>query len=191
MFRYLLLAYVIGSLPVAYLITRWFVRQDIREIGSRNAGTTNVTVNAGWVPGLLTLVGDMGKGYLAALVGKIPSVPVLPFVTPAFAIAGHNWPVWLGFRGGGGLATFVGGCLAVSDWSVAAAGICLWGLLYLLCRDHDRSAVLACVLAPGAVWAAHQAAYHSVQTVIFVTTSSVPILLRRLQSIKQKVRLEL
>lgn len=182
-FRFLLLAYLIGSLPTAYLFARWFGRRDIRQLGSRNAGATNVAVTVGWLPGILTLLGDMGKGYLAALVGGISSAPLLPFLTPAFAIAGHNWPVWLGFHGGGGLATFVGGCLAVTSWPLALVGLALWGLLYLLFRDHDRSAVMACILLPCAVLVTQQPA----QMVTFVSTSSLMILLRRLQSIRERV----
>ena len=110
-------------------------------MGSRNAGATNVTLNVGWLPGFLTLAGDMGKGYLAAAVGSLSSSPLVKYLTPAFAIAGHNWPVWLRFHGGGGLATFVGGCLALSGWPLPAFGLGLWGLTYLLLKDHDRSAV--------------------------------------------------
>lgn len=184
MLRYLVLAYLIGSLPVAYILTRWFTGQDIRRVGSQNAGATNVTVNVGWLPGMLTLIGDVGKGYLAAVIGRFSSTPLLPSLTPAFAIAGHNWPLWLRFHGGGGLATFVGGCLATADWTLIMAGLALWGLLYLLIRDHDKSAVLACVLLPGAVLVTRQ----SVQTVTFVATSSLAVLVRRLQSIRERAR---
>ena len=128
MFGFLLIAYLIGSIPTAYLLSRWFGAGDIREVGSRNAGATNVTLNVGWLPGFLTLAGDMGKGYLAAAVGSLSSSPLVKYLTPAFAIAGHNWPVWLRFHGGGGLATFVGGCLAPqdglcppSDWTVGSS----------------------------------------------------------------------
>ncbi|MGE5580296.1 MAG: glycerol-3-phosphate acyltransferase [Bacillota bacterium] len=186
MLRYLLLAYLIGSLPTAYLITRLFGRRDIRKIGSRNVGATNVVAQVGWLAGILTLVGDMGKGYLAALTGGVSAAPILPFLTPAVAIAGHNWPVWLRFHGGGGLATFVGGCLAVTNWNliVPIVSIALWGLVYLFIRDHDRSAVVTCVLLPCAALVARQPA----PTVTFVATSSLMILLRRVQSIRQRVR---
>lgn len=184
--KYLLLAYLIGSLPTAYLVTRLFGKRDIRKIGSRNVGATNVVAQVGWLPGILTLLGDMGKGYLAALTGSISAAPILPFLMPAVAIAGHNWPVWLRFHGGGGLATFVGGCLALTNWNlvVPIVSIGLWGLVYLFIRDHDRSAVVTCVLLPCAALVANQPA----PTVTFVATSSLMILLRRVQSIKQRVR---
>lgn len=184
MVKTFLLAYLIGSTPTAYLVTRLFKRLDIRRLGSRNVGATNVAANVGWLPGIITLLGDMGKGYIAALLGGVSAAPMLPFLTPAVAIAGHNWPVWLRFHGGGGLATFIGGSLAVANWSVPVFALGLWGLVYLVIRDHDRSAVVTCVLLPCAALVAQQ----PTQTVTFVATSSLMILLRRVQSIKDKIR---
>jgi glycerol-3-phosphate acyltransferase PlsY len=185
MFWVLSLAYFIGSVPNSFLFTRLFDGRDIRDLGSKNAGATNVTLNVGWLPGMLTLLGDVGKGYLAAVVGGLSSTPLAPYLTPAFAIAGHNWPVWLRFRGGGGLATFIGGGLALSQFPMIALGMAIWGISYLICRDHDRSAVLACLLLPLAVLAARP----SFQTLTFTLTSSLAVALKRLQCIKEKVRL--
>lgn len=184
MLRFMLVAYMIGAVPNAYLFARWFGGRDIRRLGSRNAGATNVAVNVGWLPGLLTLLGDMGKGYLAAVIGGLSSIPLVSYLTPACAIAGHNWPIWLRFRGGGGLATLIGGCLALAKESLALAGLAMWGLLYLMCRDHDKSAVLACILLPLTALAARQPA----ETVTFITSSSLVILLRRVQSMNERVR---
>lgn len=122
MIRYLLAAYLIGSIPAAYLLTRWFKGKDIRMVGSKNGGTTNVLLQAGRLPGLLTLIVDMAKGYCSVLLGGLSELSLLRFVAPAFAIAGHNWPVWLRFRGGGGLATFMGACLAAAELPLAVAG---------------------------------------------------------------------
>ena len=155
-------------------------------MGSRNVGATNVVSQVGWLPGVLTLVGDMCKGYLATLVGGVSAAPILPFLTPAAAIAGHNWPVWLRFHGGGGFATYIGGCLAIFNWNwaVPLLSIAVWALVYLFIRDHDGSAVVACVLLPCAALAANQPA----PSVTFVATSSLMILLKRIQSIRERVR---
>jgi glycerol-3-phosphate acyltransferase PlsY len=177
------LAYLIGSVPSSFLMTRLFDGRDIRFLGSRNAGATNVTLHVGWLPGLLTLLGDIGKGYLAALVGRLSPVPVTEYLTPAFAIVGHNWPLWLRFQGGGGLAALVGGGLALSELSTVAMGLALWGMAYLVCHDHDKSALLACLLLPLAALAARP----SFQTVAFTATSGLAVALKRLQSIKEKV----
>lgn len=181
----LTLSYLIGSVPFAFLLTRLFDGRDIRFLGSRNPGATNVTLNVGWLPGILTLAGDIGKGYLAAVVGGFSSTPLAQYLTPAFAIAGHNWPVWLRFQGGGGLATLVGGGLALSQLPMVALGMALWGLTYLVCRDHDKSAVLACLLLPLISLAARP----SFHTLTFTTTSGLAVALRRLQSIKENVSL--
>ena len=179
------LAYFIGSVPSSFLLTRLFDGRDIRELGSRNAGATNVTLNVGWIPGLLTLLGDAGKGYVAAVIGRFAQAPICPYLTPAFAIAGHNWPVWLRFRGGGGLATFIGGALALSQLPMVVVGFALWGISYLLCRNHDKSAVLACVLLPVVVLASRP----PFKVLAFTTTSSFAVALKRLQSIRQKLKL--
>ncbi len=183
MLRSVLLSYLIGSCPNAYLFGRWFGGRDVRRVGSRNVGATNVVANVGWLAGALTLIGDLGKGYLAALVGGPSADSVVSFLAPAFAIAGHNWPVWLGFHGGGGLATFVGACLRLNGWPMAVAALVLWGLVYALIRDHDKSAVVACVVLPCAVFVAQQ----SLETFTFIASSSLAVLLRRVQSIKERI----
>lgn len=180
MIRYLLAAYLIGSIPAAYLLTRWFKGKDIRLVGSQNAGTTNVLRQAGRLPGLLTLIVDMAKGYCSVLLGGLSELPLLRFVAPAFAIAGHNWPVWLRFRGGGGLATFIGASLAAAELPLAAVGLVIWGLAFLASRSHDLSAVVACVLLPVLCLLGER----SLGPVVFSAGSSLMILLRRLQSMR-------
>ena len=178
------LAYLIGSVPTAYLLGRWCGRRDIREVGSGNAGATNVAKSVGWLPGLLTLAVDMGKGYLAAMVGEFSRIPVIGALTPAFAVAGHNWPVWLRFRGGSGLATFIGACLRLSSLSLPLAALALWGLVSLTGLGHDRSAILACILLPLLALILSQ----PTPLVIFVSGSSLAILARRLQCMAWPVR---
>ncbi len=182
MAKYALLCYLVGSIPFAYIITRLFHGGDIRTLGSRNVGTTNVAKEVGWLAGLLTLVGDMFKGWVAAAVSALAPLGKVRFVLPAFAIAGHNWPVWLRFKGGGGLATFVGSCLAYSDLKSALFGMVVWGLCYLLIRDHDLSALTACIGAP----LLFALLGESVQALLFYSSSSLMIALRRLQSILSK-----
>lgn len=183
MFGFLVCAYLIGSVPNAYLFTQWFGKKDIRGVGSKNVGATNVVCNVGWFPGLLTLVADVAKGYLAAFIGTLSSVSIMPSLTSAVAVVGHNWPVWLRFHGGGGLAAFIGSCLRLHGWPLAFGGLTLWGVLYLFCRDHDKSAVIACILLPCILLFLQQ----SFQTVTFVGTSSFAIMVRRLQSMREKV----
>ncbi len=178
MAKYAALCYLIGSIPFAYICTRLFHGGDIRYLGSRNVGTTNVVKQAGWVAGLLTLVGDMFKGWLAAAIGALAPLGELRSVMPAFAILGHNWPLWLRFQGGGGLATFVGSCLVFSDLKSALIGMAIWGVCYFFLRDHDQSALTACISAP----LLYAIVGDSLEVLVFYISSSFVIALRRLQS---------
>lgn len=184
--KYAALCYLIGSIPFAYICTRFFHGGDIRCLGSSNVGTTNVVRQVGWVAGLLTLIGDMFKGWLAAVISTLAPLGELRFVMPAFTILGHNWPVWLSFKGGGGLATFVGSCLVFSNLKSALMGIAIWGVCYFILRDHDRSALTACIGAP----LLYAFVGESIETLLFYGSSSFVIALRRLQSmsIQQPLR---
>lgn len=178
MAKYVLLCYLMGSIPFAYIITRLFQGGDIRTIGSRNVGTTNVVKEIGWLAGLLTLAGDIFKGWVGAVVSALAPLGEWRSALPAFTIVGHNWPVWLRFKGGGGLATFVGSCLVYSDLKSALTAIVAWGACYLLLRDHDLSALTVCIGAP----LLYAIVGESVQTFVFYASSGLAIALRRLQS---------
>ena len=101
---------------------------------------------------------------------------------PAVAIVGHNWPIWLKFKGGGGLATFIGGSLATRNFSGTIIAVLIWGLSFLLIKDHDRSALVACIAAPLAFLLLGV----SSPSLVFYGTSSVAIGARRIQSILEK-----
>ena len=104
-------AYGIGSIPFAYLIPRIFLRVDIREHGSGNPGATNVYRTMGPAAGLTVGALDFMKGYLGVAMVRAWDPELESWGTVAAglaAIAGHNWPVWLGFRGGKGVITSAG-----------------------------------------------------------------------------------
>ncbi len=106
-------AYLLGSIPFAYIIGKWR-RVDIRQIGDKNVGTFNVFRHEGMAAGILTLVADVGKGSLAIVAARLISgnEPVV-FAAGVAAVIGHNWPVFLHFRGGRGLAVIIGALLAL------------------------------------------------------------------------------
>jgi glycerol-3-phosphate acyltransferase PlsY len=109
----IIIAYLLGSIPFAYIIGR-LRGLDVRQVGDRNVGTFNVFRHAGMSAGIATLVADVGKGALAIVVAKLLSVPELVvFSTGVAAVIGHNWPVFLRFRGGRGLAVVIGALLAL------------------------------------------------------------------------------
>jgi len=109
----LVLAYLLGSIPFAYIIGK-LSGLDVRKVGDRNVGTFNVFRHAGLFAGITTLIADVGKGALAIIVAKLLSVnELVVFASGVAAVIGHNWPVFLRFRGGRGLAVVIGVLLAL------------------------------------------------------------------------------
>ena len=176
----LIISYLIGSIPFSYIWTRLFKNKDIREVASKNAGTTNVMMNVGVIPGILTMIGDVMKGVLAARIGAKLPVGELGYILPAVAIAGHNWPIWLSFRGGGGLATFIGSGLYLVNWWSLVLVLLIWGILFFIMKSHDKSALLTCIISPAIVLLAGK----GLNTFLFYLSSSIVIGLRRLQSMR-------
>ena len=116
-------AYLIGAVPVGYLVAKAFGVGDIRRQGSGNIGATNVMRTLGRLPGILTLLADIAKGYGAVAAGAA-LVEAQPGVTAACAVAavvGNCWSVFLGFRGGKGVATGLGAFLRLVPWAAVAA----------------------------------------------------------------------
>ncbi len=93
-------AYVVGSVPTAYILVRWMGREDIRDVGSRNVGALNAYNRTGAWAGLLVLFMDTAKGVLAVAAPRLLGVdPWVFFITNPLVVVGHNWPVFLNFRG--------------------------------------------------------------------------------------------
>jgi glycerol-3-phosphate acyltransferase PlsY len=109
----IMIAYLLGSIPFAYLIGRWR-GFDVRHIGDKNVGTFNIFRHGGWAAGIITLVADVGKGALAIIIAKILSAnEFVIFGAGVAVVIGHNLPVFLRFRGGRGLAAVIGVLLAL------------------------------------------------------------------------------
>ncbi len=143
------MSYLMGSIPSAYIMARQFKGIDIRRVGSRNVGTTNVLKCVGAVPALCTALADCCKGIGAVLIARsaVPELPWAAFVAALFAVIGHNWPVWLGFHGGGGLATCLGSLLVLSAASVFYLAS-LWGASFVLTRHKYASSIMGCLSLP-------------------------------------------
>jgi glycerol-3-phosphate acyltransferase PlsY len=109
-----LLAYLAGSLPFSIWISRLVAGIDIRDGGSGHASTTNTIRQVGWLPGVIVLILDIGKGFLPAYVAVLQgySQPVI-ILSATLSVIGHCWPIFAQFRGGMGLATAFGGFLAI------------------------------------------------------------------------------
>ena len=116
-------AYVVGAVPIGFLVARAFGIGDIRSHGSGNIGATNVLRTLGRTPAILTLVGDVAKGYAAvALAGHLGGdVPAVTAAGAVAAVVGNCWSVFLGFRGGKGMATGLGALLRLTPLATLAA----------------------------------------------------------------------
>ncbi|MCX6996576.1 MAG: glycerol-3-phosphate 1-O-acyltransferase PlsY [Kiritimatiellaeota bacterium] len=153
-------AYLLGALPSGLLIAR-LRGVDIRAVGSKNIGATNVfrSVGPGW--GVLTFLCDALKGLaptlLFPLLGGLLTRPGLPDAVPpgllfgAAAILGHNFPVYLGFKGGKGVATSAGVLLGIAP-AAAVIGLLGWLALFLTTRYVSVASMGAAVLVPAAGW---------------------------------------
>ncbi|HVG38150.1 MAG TPA: glycerol-3-phosphate 1-O-acyltransferase PlsY [Pyrinomonadaceae bacterium] len=147
--------YVLGSIPFGYLIVRMWAGADVRETGSGGTGATNVTRRAGKAAGLLTLALDALKGWAAVafarwLTGGEGEI-YWPAVAGVAAIVGHVFPLWLGFRGGKGVATGLGAFLALSPLAVACSAA-LFLLLVGLTRYVSLGSILGAASFPLWLW---------------------------------------
>ena len=124
-------AYFAGSLPFGYWLVRAFRGADIRTLGSKNTGMTNVWRNFGWRFGVATLVLDVAKGALPALAALHWSGPLTASIAGIVAMLGHGYPVLLGFGGGKGVATGAGAALALFPAGVGLAALA-WAIVFLL-----------------------------------------------------------
>jgi len=154
-----LAGYLLGALPFGLVLTRLAGLGDIRTIGSGNIGATNVLRTGRKDLAMLTLLLDSGKGAIAALLvraalGWTEVDPLLPLVAGVAAVIGHNYPVWLGFRGGKGVATTLGVLLATA-WPVGALSCLSWLITAAAFRFSSLAALVALTLAPAfALWLA-------------------------------------
>jgi len=146
-----LLGYLLGSVPFGVVITRALGLGDLRGIGSGNIGATNVLRTGNKAAALATLLLDGAKGAAAVLIARALAGEDAAQVAGLGAFLGHLFPVWLGFRGGKGVATFLGTVLALA-WPVGLAACATWGLTAAISRISSLSALVAAGLA--AIWAA-------------------------------------
>jgi glycerol-3-phosphate acyltransferase PlsY len=147
----------VGAIPVGYIVSR-ILGVDIRRRGSGNIGATNVLRAAGWGPAVTTLLGDVAKGYLAAGIGaQAGPGPSWAAAAAVLAVAGNCWPVFLGFRGGKGVATGLGAFLRVTPWALLPAAT-VWVALVASFRYVSLASMCAvaglapAILALGYPW---------------------------------------
>ena len=139
------LAYLLGSVPFGVLVTRAMGLGDIRAIGSGNIGATNVLRTGNKLAALLTLVLDGAKGAVAVLAGRFALGEDAAQVAALAAFLGHIYPIYLRFKGGKGVATFLGILLALA-WPVGLASCATWLVVAVVARVSSVAALMAAAL---------------------------------------------
>jgi len=152
-------SYLLGSIPTGYLLIRFFRHEDVRSVGSGNIGATNVLRSGGKGLGAVTFLLDMLKGcaavYLGAVLGVLmaPAAPVrnMQALAALCAVLGHMFPVWLGFKGGKGVATGFGVFLVAAPWAALAA-IAVFFLVLALSRYVSLASIIGSASFPVFAW---------------------------------------
>ncbi len=143
----LVVGYLLGSIPVGYLVVRWLRGIDVREVGSGRTGGTNVLRAAGWKAAVLTGVGDGLKALAAVLLARrLGGPPLLVALAGVAAVVGHNYSVFLRFRGGAGTMASIGGAAGLWPWSLPIALIALLPTALITRRASLGSITVALVL---------------------------------------------
>ena len=144
----LLLGYLLGSIPSGWLAGRWLKGIDLREIGSGSTGATNVLRQVGKCPALIVFLIDVGKGAAAVLIARALGLgDWIQVLAGLSALAGHIWPVWLGFKGGKAVATGLGMFLGLA-WPVGLASFGVFLAVFSLSRYVSLASVLAAISLP-------------------------------------------
>ncbi len=147
------IAYLLGSINFAVIFANAFLKKDVRELGSGNAGTTNVMRTAGFLPGALTFICDALKGFAACFIGKAIFMYILPDTIPWIYVCymcgvacmlGHVFPIFFGFKGGKGVATSVG-IFAVCCPIAIVIGLTVFAIMTLVTKIVSLSSLIATV----------------------------------------------
>ena len=141
-----LISYLFGSIPFGYLFTKILLKKDIRDVGSGNIGATNVLRTGNKSLGYLTLILDIAKAVVPVIYIKL-NYPDLIYLAALCAFLGHLFPVWLKFKGGKGVATFVGILISINFYYALIFGI-IWIFTFLISKYSSLSSLLASVSIP-------------------------------------------
>jgi len=186
------IAYLLGSIPFAYIAGRLFKGIDIRQAGGGNIGALNTAREIGLVPGFLVLIADAGKGALAVLVAFWLNLPlVLVFGAGMAAVIGHNWPVFLKFKGGKGAATTIGVLLALAPLA-SAISIALMVILIIITSNVRLAVVIGLMLLPVTIWQMNGSwmlIVYSIVIFLFLCARTLPSIITAMSNIGDRKKL--
>lgn len=148
-----LVAYLLGSIPFGYLLVRWKTGGDVRAAGSGNIGATNVLRTTGRLAGVATLLLDIAKGYLAVWIARqwTDDSPLWVSLAVLAVMAGHAFSIFLGFKGGKAVASFVGAFLCLAPFAVAMEAVVFVGVVAWT-RYISLGSIIGAATFPLAIW---------------------------------------
>jgi acyl phosphate:glycerol-3-phosphate acyltransferase len=173
-----IVAYGFGSIPFGLLVVKALGGPDIRQIGSGNIGAANVARNVGKFAGILTLVLDAAKGYLAVWLAAHYTAGTIRWmmIAAVLAVIGHMFPLWLGFKGGKGVATGLGVFIPIC-WQAVVAGIALWLLVVIFWRYSSLGSISAAAALPLFVYLLYAPGHAPPEIVTFGTLTIVVLVI--------------
>lgn len=181
----ILISYLLGSVTVGYYLVHFRTGKDIRNIGSGSVGARNVGRLLGSSGYGITFAGDLVKGALAVSIASLVGLSTLSQLAVVIAVvAGHIWPIQLGFRGGKGIATVIG-ALFVFDYLLAFVLLGIAGVLFTVTRRFTLSGLIAIALSPAASFALG----YSMNVVLGITTLVLVILIAHRTNVGNMIRL--
>ncbi len=147
----LVIGYLLGSIPSAYIAARLRKGTDIRKMGGGNVGALNTFREVGAAAGVMVLSADIGKGVAAVLIATALIPPQLVPLCGLAAVAGHNWPLWLSFKGGKGAATAIGVFFALMPWEMLIF-LGIMAIPFGITRNPTLSMTIGFIFLPLIAW---------------------------------------
>jgi len=139
-------SYLMGSIPFGFILTKIFLKKDIREIGSGNIGATNALRTGNKLVGYSTLILDIVKAIIPVIYVKM-NYPELIYIASLCAFLGHVFPIWLKFNGGKGVATYVGILFSINIL-FGLIFVISWGVIFLISRYSSLSSIIGSLSVP-------------------------------------------
>ena len=139
-------SYLMGSIPFGFILTKIFLKKDIREIGSGNIGATNALRTGNKLVGYSTLILDIVKAIIPVIYVKM-NYPELIYIASLCAFLGHVFPIWLKFKGGKGVATYVGILFSINIL-LGLIFVISWGVIFLISRYSSLSSIIGSLSVP-------------------------------------------
>ncbi|MDA8783053.1 glycerol-3-phosphate 1-O-acyltransferase PlsY [Candidatus Pelagibacter bacterium] len=141
-----IVSYLMGSIPFGLILTKIFLNKDIRKIGSGNIGATNALRTGNMLIGYSTLILDIAKAIIPVIFVKI-NYPDLIYIASLCAFLGHVFPIWLKFKGGKGVATYVGILFSI-NLLLGIIFAASWGIIFLISRYSSLSSIIGSISIP-------------------------------------------